>query len=126
MKYSKEVMDNFLNPKNMGEMKDADAIGEVGNPACGDIMKIYLKVNKDSGKIDDIKFQTFGCAAAIATSSAITEIAKGKSLTDAEKITMKEIAEKLNGLPPLKMHCSNMATEALKKAIKNYNNKVNS
>jgi len=125
MKYSKEVMKNFLHPKNMGEMKNPDAVGEVGNPACGDIMKVYIKVDKKTKKISDIKFQTFGCAAAIATSSAITQMAKGKTIDDAKKITTKQVAESLNGLPPIKMHCSNMASEALKKAIENYNQSPN-
>jgi nitrogen fixation NifU-like protein len=119
--YSKEVLEHFSNPRNMGEIKDADAVGELGNPSCGDVMKIYLKV-KDN-KIKDIKFQTMGCAAAIATSSMITELAKGKTLKEAEKITNKDVAESLKGLPPIKMHCSNLAADALKIAIKNYKKK---
>ncbi len=119
--YSKEVLENFSNPKNMGEIKDADAVGEMGNPSCGDVMKIYLKV-KDN-KIKDIKFQTMGCVAAIATSSMITELAKGKTLAEAEKITNADVASSLKGLPPIKMHCSNLAADVLKIAIKNYRKK---
>lgn len=118
--YSKEVLDHFANPRNMGEIKDADAIGELGNPSCGDVMKIYLKVDKKKNTIKDIKFQTMGCAAAIATSSMITELAKGKTLDEAEKITNKDVADKLQGLPPIKMHCSNLAADVLKIAINNY------
>ena len=116
--YSDKVMEHFRNPKNMGEMKDADATGTVGNPVCGDVMTIYIRV-KDN-KIDDIKFQTFGCAAAISTSSMITELAKGKTLDEAMKITRDDVANELDGLPPIKMHCSNLATDALHDAIKNY------
>ena len=116
--YSDKVMEHFRNPKNMGEMKDADATGTVGNPVCGDVMTIYIRV-KDN-KIDDIKFQTFGCAAAISTSSIITELAKGKTLKEALKITRDDVANELDGLPPIKMHCSNLATDALHDAIKNY------
>ena len=107
----------------MGEMKDADAVGELGNPTCGDVMKVYLKVGKNKlGQefIKEIKFQTMGCAAAIATSSMITELAKGKTLEDAKKITNKDVAESLKGLPPIKMHCSNLAADALRKAIKDF------
>ena len=107
----------------MGEMKDADAVGEHGNPVCGDLMYIYIKVREDEdGKeiLDDISFQTFGCAAAIATSSMITEIAKGKTLDDALKITRDDVAESLDGLPPIKLHCSNLAADALQDAIKKY------
>ena len=115
-------MDHFRNPRNMGEMKDADAIGEVGNPVCGDLMYIYIKVKEKDGKeiIDDISFQTFGCAAAIATSSMITELAKNKTLEEAIKITRDDIAGSLDGLPPIKMHCSNLASDGLKNAIKKY------
>jgi len=119
--YSEKVMDHFRNPRNMGEMKDADAVGEVGNPVCGDLMYIYIKV-KDN-HIDDISFQTFGCGAAIATSSMITELAKGKTLDDAMKITRDDIAGSLDGLPPIKMHCSNLASDGLRKAIENYRTK---
>ena len=116
--YSEKVMEHFRNPKNMGKIEDADAVGTVGNPVCGDLMTIYIKI-KDN-KIHDIKFQTFGCAAAIATSSMITELAKGKTLDEALKITRDDVANELNGLPSIKMHCSNLAADALHKAIKNY------
>jgi nitrogen fixation NifU-like protein len=116
--YSDKVMDHFKNPRNVGEMPGADAVGEVGNPSCGDIMKIYLKV-KD-GVIEDITFQTFGCGAAIATSSMVTEMVKGKTLAEAEAISNKAVAEALGGLPPVKMHCSNLAADAVHAAIKNY------
>ena len=123
MEYAKKVVDLFRNPRNMGEMKNPDAVGEVGNPHCGDVMKIYLKIDKNN-RIKDIKFQTFGCIAAIATSSMITEIAKGKTLEQAKKITNKDVAKDLGGLPPLKMHCSNLAADALHKAIENYEDKT--
>ncbi len=115
-------MDHFRNPRNMGEMKEADSIGEKGNPVCGDIMYIYIKVEERDGKeiISDISFQTFGCAAAIATSSMITELAKGKTLDEALNINRNDVAINLDGLPPIKMHCSNLAAEALRKSIKNY------
>ncbi len=116
--YSEKVMDHFKNPRNMGEIPDADAIGEVGNPTCGDLMYIYLKIEND--KIKDISFQTFGCGAAVATSSMITELAKGKSLDDALKITRQDVADALDGLPPVKMHCSNLAADALHAAINKY------
>ncbi|MEA2022231.1 MAG: Fe-S cluster assembly scaffold protein NifU [Candidatus Caldatribacteriota bacterium] len=116
--YSKKVMDHFSNPRNVGEIKDADGIGEVGNPVCGDIMKIYIKV-KDN-KVTDCKFRTFGCGAAIATSSMITEMVKGKQVDVALKISNKAVAEALGGLPPVKMHCSNLAADGLAKAIENY------
>jgi nitrogen fixation NifU-like protein len=119
--YSKKVLELFKNPKNMGEMKNPDAVGEVGNPSCGDIMKIYLKI-KDN-KIKDIKFQTMGCVAAIATSSMTTELAKGKTLEKAKKITNKDVVKSLGDLPAIKMHCSNLASDALKKAIENYEGK---
>ncbi len=123
--YSEKVMEHFKNPRNMGEMKDADAVGEVGNPVCGDLMYIYIKVGKENGKeiIKDISFQTFGCAAAIATSSMITELAKGKTLDEAIKITRKDVADALDGLPPIKMHCSNLAADGLRTAIENYRKK---
>ncbi|MFX0007485.1 MAG: iron-sulfur cluster assembly scaffold protein [Candidatus Hermodarchaeota archaeon] len=123
--YSEKVMEHFKNPRNMGEMKDPDAIGEFGNPVCGDLMYIYIKVKELNGKeiIDDISFQTFGCAAAIATSSMITELAKGKTLDDANKITRDDVANSLDGLPPIKLHCSNLAADALKDAIKKYRDK---
>ncbi|MCK4808306.1 MAG: Fe-S cluster assembly scaffold protein NifU [Candidatus Aenigmarchaeota archaeon] len=116
--YSKKVMDHFKNPRNTGEIEDADGIGEVGNPICGDIMKITIKVKDD--RIEDIKFKTFGCAAAIATSSMITEIAKGKTLEEAKEISKKDVSCALDGLPPIKEHCSNLASEGLRKAIDDY------
>lgn len=113
--YTEKVMKHFRNPKNMGRIKNADGIGEVGNPVCGDIMKIYIKIKNN--KISDIKFETLGCPAAIATTSVLTTMAKGKSLEAARKITRNDIANKLGGLPPVKMHCSNLAIEALQAAI---------
>lgn len=115
-------MEHFRNPRNMGEMKDADAFGEVGNPNCGDLMTIYIKIKEENGKeiIDEISFQTFGCAAAIATSSMVTEMAKGKTLDEAMEITRADVAENLDGLPPIKMHCSNLAADGLHDAIKKY------
>ncbi len=124
--YTKKVIDHFTHPRNMGTIKDADSIGVAGNPVCGDIMKIYVKIAKNKeGKdiLSDVKFETLGCAAAIATSSMVTEMAKGKTLEDALKITRAEVAEELEGLPPVKMHCSNLAAEALHKAIKKYQEK---
>lgn len=121
--YSKKVMEMFTNPKNKGEIKDADGIGEVGNPVCGDVMKVYIKV--ENNIIKDIKFQTYGCASAIATSSMITEMAKGKTLEEAMKITKQDIVDQLGGLPPIKVHCSALADEALHAAIKDYKNKKN-
>ncbi len=120
--YSEKVMDHFQNPRNVGEIKDADGIGEVGNVRCGDIMKLYIKVGKDE-TIEDIKFQTFGCGAAIATSSIITELVKGKTLSEAVTISNKDVAEALDGLPPVKMHCSNLAADALRAAVEDYNKK---
>ena len=119
--YNKNVLDHFRNPRNMGEIKNPDAEATVGNPSCGDVMKIMLKIKED--KVKDIKFQTMGCAAAIATSSMTTELAKGKRLKEAKKITNKDVAEALGQLPPIKIHCSNLAADALKKAIENYENK---
>ena len=116
--YSEKVMDHFKNPRNMGEIPDADGIGTVGNPVCGDIMEVYIKV-KDK-RIVDIKFKTFGCGAAIATSSMVTELAKGKTLDEAKKITRANVAESLGGLPKIKMHCSNLAADALHHAIEDY------
>jgi nitrogen fixation NifU-like protein len=121
MNYSEKVMDHFMNPRNVGEMKDADGVGEVGNPTCGDLMKIYIKVRDNV--ITDIKFQTFGCGAAIATSSMITEMAMGKTLDEAMKLTRNDVAESLDGLPPVKMHCSNLAADALQAAIEDYRKK---
>ncbi|HPZ91145.1 MAG: Fe-S cluster assembly scaffold protein NifU [Firmicutes bacterium] len=116
--YSEKVMDHFQNPRNVGEIADADGVGEVGNLRCGDIMRISIKV-KDN-VIEDIKFRTFGCGAAIATSSMITELVKGKTLEEAEEISNRHVAEALGGLPPVKMHCSNLAADALKAAIADY------
>ena len=116
--YSEKVMDHFSNPRNVGEVPDADGIGEVGNPTCGDIMRFSIKVDNDV--ITDIKFKTFGCGAAIATSSMATELAKGKTLEEALKLTNQAVAEALDGLPPVKMHCSNLAADALKAAIRDY------
>lgn len=119
--YSDKVMDHFTHPRNVGEIADADGIGEVGNARCGDIMKLWIKV--EDGIIQDIKFKTFGCGAAIATSSVITEMAIGKTLAEAEDITNQSVAEELEGLPPLKMHCSNLAADALRAAIEDYRKK---
>jgi len=116
--YNKKVMEYFLHPHNMGEMKNPDGVGQVGNLTCGDVMKVFIKV-KDN-KISDIKFQTLGCAAAIATCSMITDLAKGKTLGEAEKLTRDDVAKSLKGLPPIKMHCSSLASDALKAAIKAY------
>ena len=116
--YNDKVMEHFANPHNVGEIPDADAVGEVGNPTCGDIMRMYLKI-KDN-RIVDIKFKTFGCGAAVATSSMVTEMAKGKKLDEAVEITNKAVAEALGGLPPAKMHCSNLAADGLQAAIKDY------
>lgn len=121
--YSQKVMDHFENPRNVGEIPDADGIGQVGNPTCGDIMKIYIKVEND--RIIDIKFKTFGCGAAIATSSMVTELVKGKTIEEAMNVSNKTIAEALDGLPPKKMHCSNLAADALHAAIKDYQEKKN-
>ncbi len=118
MLYTEKVMDHFSNPRNVGEMEDADGVGEVGNARCGDIMKMYLKI-KD-GVITDVRFKTFGCGAAIATSSMATELIKGKSLEDALKLTNKAVVEALEGLPPAKIHCSVLAEQAIKAAIADY------
>lgn len=117
--YTETVMDHFRNPRNVGELPDANGVGEVGNAKCGDIMKIYLKVS-DDGIIEDVKFKTFGCGAAIATSSMATEMVKGKSLEEALKLTNKAVAEALDGLPPVKMHCSVLAEEAIQAALTDY------
>ncbi len=119
--YSEKVMEHFRNPRNMGEIPDADGVGTVGNPICGDLMTIYIKVKDD--KIADVKFKTFGCGAAIATSSMMTELAKGRTLEEAMNITRKDVAESLDGLPPIKMHCSNLAADGLHEAIKDYHAK---
>ena len=116
--YSEKVLKHFKEPKNVGEMKDADGMGTVGNPVCGDMMSMYIKVKDDT--IENISFKTFGCGAAIATSSMTTELAKGKTLDEAMDITRQDVANALDGLPPVKMHCSNLAADALHEAIKNY------
>ena len=118
MEYTEQVMDHFMNPRNMGEMEDANGVGTVGNAKCGDIMRIYIKVENDV--ITDVKFKTFGCGAAIATSSKATEIVKGMTLEEAEKVTNKMVMEALGGLPPVKVHCSVLAEEALHAAIQDY------
>jgi nitrogen fixation NifU-like protein len=119
--YSEKVMEHFSNPRNIGEIKNADGVGEVGNPVCGDMMSFYINV-KDN-KIADIKFKTFGCVAAIAVSSMVTEMALGKTLDEAKKITKKSVAESLDGLPKEKMHCSNLGADALAKAIEDFERK---
>jgi len=119
--YSEKVMDHFTNPRNVGEIPDADGVGKVGNPQCGDVMWLYIKVKDNI--ITDIKFKTFGCGAAIATSSMITEMARGKTLDEARKISRQNVAESLDGLPPQKLHCSNLAADALREAIKDYESK---
>lgn len=116
--YSEKVMDHYLNPRNVGEIENADGVGLVGNPICGDMMKITIKVEGD--RIEDIKFKTFGCGAAIATSSMVTELVKGKTIEEALKVTNKTVAEALDGLPPIKMHCSMLAEEGIKAAIEDY------
>ena len=122
-KYTDKVMDHFRNPRNVGSIENPDGYGKVGNPVCGDLMEIFIKVGKnDQGEevIDDIKFKTFGCGSAVSTSSMVTEMAKGMTLDDAYDITRSDVAEELDGLPPIKMHCSNLAADALKAAINNY------
>ena len=118
MPYSEKVMDHFANPRNVGEIENADGIGEVGNFKCGDIMKMYIKV--DDNTISDVKFKTFGCGAAIATSSMATELIKGKSVDEALQLTNKAVMEALDGLPPVKVHCSVLAEEAIKAAVSDY------
>jgi len=122
IKYSKKVIEHFTRPRNQGKLTSPSGVGIAGNPVCGDLMKIYIKVKKD--KIEDIKFETLGCASAIATSSMITQLAKGKIIDEAKKITKKNVADALEGLPMIKMHCSNLADEALHKAIEDYENKT--
>lgn len=119
--YSEKVLDHFMNPRNVGEISDADGVGQVGNAKCGDIMKMYLKI--ENGVIIDAKFKTFGCGAAVATSSMATEMVKGKTVEEALQITNKAVAEALDGLPPAKMHCSNLAEEAIRAAIEDYQRK---
>jgi len=121
IQYGEKVMEHFLHPRNMGEIPDPDGVGEVGNPVCGDVMKLMIKV--EDGRIADIKFQTFGCGAAIATSSMVTELVKGKTLDEAEKISNRAVVEAIGGLPPVKLHCSVLAEEALKAAIEDYHRK---
>jgi nitrogen fixation NifU-like protein len=120
--YSDKVMEHFRDPKNVGELENPDGVGTVGNPVCGDMMTMYIKV--EDNRIKDVKFKTFGCGAAIATSSMTTELAKGKTLEEAMEIDRKDVAEALDGLPPVKMHCSNLAADALHEAIKDYQKKM--
>jgi nitrogen fixation NifU-like protein len=120
--YSEKVMEHFSNPRNVGVIEDADGVGTVGNPVCGDLMTIYIKVKDNI--IEDIKFKTFGCGAAIATSSMVTEMAMGKTIEEALKISRNDVADELEGLPPVKMHCSNLAADALKAAIDDYKKKL--
>ena len=117
--YSEKVMDHFMNPRNVGDVSDANAVGEVGNAKCGDIMKISMKIN-DDGVIEDVKFKTFGCGAAVATSSIATEMIKGKTIDEAENLSNKAVIEALDGLPPAKIHCSVLAEQAVKAALKDY------
>ena len=121
--YSQKVMDHSINPRNVGEIENPDGIGEAGNPKCGDIMKIYLKVNDDTKIIEDVKFKTFGCASAIASSSMATELIKGKTIQEAWDLTNAAVAEALDGLPPIKMHCSVLAEEAIHEALNDYRKK---
>ena len=119
--YSEKVMDHFMNPRNVGEIESADGVGEVGNPACGDMMRLYLKI--DEGKVVDAKFRTFGCGAAIASSSMLTEMIKGKTVDEARAITNQHVADALDGLPAVKIHCSVMAEQAVKSALDDYGKK---
>lgn len=119
--YSEKVMDHFMNPRNVGEIPDADGVGMEGNPTCGDVMKIFIKV--ENGRIVDAKFKTFGCGASIAVSSMVTEMVKGKTLEEALRISKETVADALGGLPPQKMHCSNLGADALRKAIEDYRSK---
>ncbi|CAK7053704.1 Fe-S cluster assembly scaffold protein NifU [Tissierella carlieri] len=121
--YSEKVMDHFQNPRNVGEILDADGVGEVGNAKCGDIMKMYLKI--ENGVIEDVKFKTFGCGSAIASSSMATELIKGKTIEEAMQLTNRAVAEALDGLPPVKMHCSVLAEQAIKSALLDYSKKNN-
>jgi nitrogen fixation NifU-like protein len=119
--YNEKVMDHFMNPRNVGEIENPDGVGEVGNPVCGDMMTFYIKVKDD--RLEDVKFKTFGCGAAIAVSSMVSEMAKGKTLEEAKKITPKSVANELEGLPKQKFHCSNLGAQALNKAIEDYQSK---
>ena len=119
--YSEKVMDHFMNPRNVGEIPDADGVGTVGNPVCGDMMAFYIKVDND--RLSDVKFKTFGCGAAIAVSSMVSEMAKGMTLEEAKQLNRERVADELDGLPPNKMHCSNLGAEALHKAIEDYESK---
>jgi len=119
--YSKKVMEHFTNPRNVGEFEDPDGVGTVGNPVCGDLMQVSIKVKDDV--ITDVRFKTFGCGSAIATASMVTEMAKGKTIEEAMAITRTDVADELEGLPPVKMHCSNLAADALHAAIKDYQEK---
>ena len=119
--YSEKVMEHFMNPRNVGEIENADGVGEVGNPACGDMMRLYVKV--EAGKVFDAKFRTFGCGAAIASSSMLTEMIKGKTIDEARAITNQQVSEALGGLPEVKMHCSVMAEQAVKAALDDYTKK---
>jgi nitrogen fixation NifU-like protein len=119
--YSEKVMDHFMNPRNVGEIPDADGVGTVGNPVCGDMMAFYIKV--DNGHLSDVKFKTFGCGAAIAVSSMVSEMAKGMTLEEAKQLNRNMVADELDGLPPNKMHCSNLGAEALHQAIEDYESK---
>ena len=120
--YSEEVMDHFTNPRNVGEIEDADGVGEVGNPVCGDMMTFYIKVDDDD-RLEDVKFKTFGCGAAIAVSSMVSETAKGKTIDEAMQISRDDVAQELGGLPKQKMHCSNLGADALHLAIEDYQGK---
>ncbi len=119
--YSEKVMEHFMNPRNVGEIENADGVGEVGNPACGDMMRLYVKV--EAGKVSDAKFRTFGCGAAIASSSMLTEMIKGKTIDEARAITNTQVSDALGGLPEVKIHCSVMAEEAVKAALDDYSKK---
>ena len=128
MQYSNELMDHFKNPRNQGQIENADGVGEVGNIKCGDVMKIYIKVGEDIGEdtiLEDVKFETLGCAAAIAATSVLTELAKGKTFAQAFAITKDDIVKKLGQVPALKYHCSVLAEEGLKKAINHYKSQIN-
>jgi nitrogen fixation NifU-like protein len=121
--YSETVMEHFNNPRNVGEIEDPDGVGEVGNPVCGDMMTFYIKVD-DEERLEDIKFKTFGCGAAIAVSSMVSEMAKGKTIEEALEITRDDVAQELGGLPEIKMHCSNLGADALRRAIDDYRAKI--